>query len=222
MKNIILSFFLFFSLNSNQVFAKNYCPEKILDTLVVEGKYVGVECGDMCYATILLNNSEEFSFLCGEDDANKYLGSPGTQVKVTVNIEQFWNEYGNECSRVEVFKSAEVILPPSLSSDFDYGQCMDNSGGVTIEMINCMQASISVLEKSIIYNIEKSKSSCIDDSCKQSLVNAQNAWELYVKEMSQFLLINNDETSSASRIIALSFIREEMARFSELILPKEF
>ncbi|NCD09346.1 MAG: hypothetical protein EOL98_07960 [Negativicutes bacterium] len=221
MKKFLLTSFIF-SIFCSYGYANDRCPEKVLDTYTIEGKYVGFECGDMCYATIMLDNEEEFTFLCGEDEATKYLQSSGNRVRVTINVEQFWNIYGNECSRYDVFHSAEVMPVASDATGFDYDQCMDNSEGVTLEILNCMQASISNLEKKIDSNLEKNYSQCDNDSCKESLKKAHQAWELYVKQMSDFIFVKNDETSSAARVFALSFLREEMVKFSELIAPQEF
>jgi hypothetical protein len=85
---------------------RSTCPDKILETGSIEGIYRGTECGDLCHAAIELSNGEIFYLLAGEEEAAGQFG-PGTGQRVSAEykIEQFWNEYGNECSRMEVLVS---------------------------------------------------------------------------------------------------------------------
>ena len=79
--------------------SRSMCPEKTFDTTTVEGVYLGNSCGDMCYTTIKLKNGEEFTFICGEEESEKYFKKKGNMVSVTVELQQFWNEYVGECDR---------------------------------------------------------------------------------------------------------------------------
>jgi len=127
-------------------YANDRCPDKVLDTYTIEGKCVGIECEDKCCATIFLDNNEEFTFLYGEDAITTDLQNYGNRVRITINVGQFWNTYGNECSRYDVFHSTEAVPTTFTVTGFDYGQCINNAGCVALEMVNCMQTSISILK----------------------------------------------------------------------------
>lgn len=124
------SFFIFILLlifsNSNLIYAaKSRCPDKILGTDTVQGIYQGNECGDMCYSTIKLDTGENFTFIQGEDDS-RIFGDVGNRVEVTVNIEQFWNEYGQQCDRTEVFKSGKIIKKAENNKELYYSKLIND------------------------------------------------------------------------------------------------
>ena len=84
--------------------SKSMCHDKVLGTESVEGVYIGTVCEDFCYSTIRLRNGEDLTFLCGEDNAAKSFGQKEANVKASLELQQFWNELGNECSRQYVCK----------------------------------------------------------------------------------------------------------------------
>ncbi len=115
MKNIVTILCIFyFTIISSYVSAKDYCPEKILDTVVVEGKYVGIECEDMCYATISLDNSEQFT-------------NAGELIRYTVD----YNNTGNTDAQ-------NVILTENIPSTtcFTKSSIAGLPAGVTIQYSN--------------------------------------------------------------------------------------
>lgn len=89
--------------------------KKVLDMFTVEGVYLGIECGDFCYASLKLDDGKEYSFACGEDDANKNFGKIGNRVCVNIKVQQFWNEYANDCSRLDCFSSGKVLIESNCS-----------------------------------------------------------------------------------------------------------
>lgn len=90
-------------INVSYASGNELCKEKVLDMFTVEGVYLGIECGDFCYASLKLDDGKEYSFACGEDDANKNFGKIGNRVCVNIKVQQFWNEYANDCSRLDCF-----------------------------------------------------------------------------------------------------------------------
>ena len=94
--------------------SKELCPDRTLSKGSVEGAFLGVGCGDMCYGSVRLDSGEIFSFLISEDEATKFFGE-GTGQRVALDFErhEFWNEYGGECSRYEVGTGGKAIQAPS-------------------------------------------------------------------------------------------------------------
>jgi hypothetical protein len=116
------------------------CAAKTLDAGTVEGLYGGVVCGDFCHVIIRLDNGKEFSLLEGRVGADELFGKIGARVSANYELEQFWNEFGGECTRTEVLTSGTIIqaaqpaAPPTstapASTPFKlgvYGLCLDNA-----------------------------------------------------------------------------------------------
>ena len=88
------------------------------------------------------------------DQLDRELGKGGNRVSVNYDVQQFWNVYGEECSRMEVYKSGHVIEPHSKENasaqdsllSAEYAQCMEKSGGVTVEMKDCLTAEDERIE----------------------------------------------------------------------------
>ena len=111
MKKLLLAL-LFVPLFASTSFAasKSTCPDKVIDKGTIEGIFQGVECGGSCWATLVLPNGEKFSLIADEDEVEKTFGKgTGQKVSVAFTVQQFWNEPGNECSRVEVMESGKVL-----------------------------------------------------------------------------------------------------------------
>mgnify|MGYP001009164127 CR=1 FL=1 len=120
--------------------SKSKCQDKVLETKTVEGIYQGNECGDFCYSSVKLDSGKDFAFLCGEDLANKLFGvSSGQRISVTYDVQQFWNEFGNECTRAEVCRSGKIISEISSDSKVTTGDASDcdNEDKNFCEMAEC-------------------------------------------------------------------------------------
>jgi len=90
--------------------SKSRCPDKVLDKGTIEGVYQGMECEDFCYVLMTLDNGETFYLLANEDYVLEAFGeATGQRVSITYNVEQFWNEFGNECTRQEVMTEGKVL-----------------------------------------------------------------------------------------------------------------
>jgi hypothetical protein len=87
----------------------NSCPNKTLSSGVVEGAFVTIECGDSCFATIKLDSGEEITYYAG-GDVQDFNGVPGTRVRLSYDIEQFYDEEFNPpCVKAEVFQTISVV-----------------------------------------------------------------------------------------------------------------
>lgn len=130
------------------------CPSKILDSGTLTGVYKGSQCGDMCYGAFQLDSGESVFMIADLDRLDRELGKEGNRVSVNYDVQQFWNVYGEECSRMEVYKNGHVIeqhtegnasAPNSLLS-VEYTQCMEKSDGVTVAMQDCLTAEDERIE----------------------------------------------------------------------------
>lgn len=115
----ILSIFIILSMISySHAASKSTCPDKILDTNTIEGIYSGIECGDLCYIKLQLSDGDNLLILCDEEAVKNIFGtSTDINVSITYNIEQFWNEYGKECSRIESFQSGKILANDNRNHD---------------------------------------------------------------------------------------------------------
>jgi TPR repeat protein len=112
MKNIalIVCCIAFLICGQAEAATRSMCPDKVLNTGTIEGIFLGVECIDMCYGAVKLPSGENFVLLMDEDEAEKVFGKgTGQKVSITYNVEQFWNEYGEICSRLEAFASGKLL-----------------------------------------------------------------------------------------------------------------
>jgi len=75
-----------------------------------------------CYSTIKLANGENFSFMMGEDQAEKVFGEgTGQKVSVQYEVQQFWREEGGGfCARQEVFVSGKLLA----AADTEFTQAL--------------------------------------------------------------------------------------------------
>jgi hypothetical protein len=90
--------------------SKSQCPDKILSSDTVEGVYIGIEDGgDDSWATIKLDNGEEFTFIASEDQIEKFFGKIGNRVSAQYELIQFWHEGSDACQRAEILKSGKVL-----------------------------------------------------------------------------------------------------------------
>ena len=130
------------------------CPSKVLDSGTITGVYKGSQCGDMCYGAFQLDSGESVFMLADPDQLDQELGEEGNRVSVNYDVQQFWNVYGEECSRMEVYKSGHVIQQPTQGNastqnsmlSAEYAQCMEKSGGVTVAMQDCLTAEEERME----------------------------------------------------------------------------
>lgn len=157
------------------------CPSKILDSGTLTGVYKGSQCGDMCYGS-----GESVFMIADPDRLDRELGEEGNRVSVNYDVQQFWNVYGEECSRMEVYKSGHVIeqhtegnasAPNSLLSA-EYAQCMEKSDGVTVAMQDCLTAEDERVE-ALLNTTYQQTMQAMNERQKTLLRDSQRAWLKY-------------------------------------------
>ena len=97
---------------------------------------------------------------------------------------------------------AEEELAPGFNA------CMDRSGGVTANMIECMNDAHDYLDKRLNQVYKKARTECEDDACRKKLLEAERAWIKYRDAMSDAVWAMNGG-GSMSRLMANQFILEE-------------
>ena len=162
------------------------CPSKILDSGTLTGVYKGSQCGDMCYGAFQLDSGESVFMIADPDQLDRELGKEGNRVSVNYDVQQFWNVYGEECSRMEVYKSGHVIEQPTEGNasaqdsllSAEYAQCMQKSDGVTVAMQDCLTAEDERIE-ALLNTTYKKVMQTMDEKQKNLLRDSQRAWLKY-------------------------------------------
>ena len=165
-----------------------------------------------CYSTIRLGNGEELTSLCGEDKAVQFFGQQSSHVRASLELLQFWNELGNECTRQYVCKEGEVIN--SLAQVFFFDACMNKAAGVTDSMLQCVQQATDIWDKRLNSNYKTAMSSLDSEQNKDALKAAQLAWIAWRNKMAAALRAL-DGGGSLSILSANFFVMEETQRQAE-------
>ena len=213
MRAILIVLIAIITLSSNALAtSKSMCPDKVLGAEAGEGVYLGPVCEDFCYSTIRLRNGEDLAFLCGEDNAAKFFGQKGTHVKASLELQQFWNELGNECSRQYVCKDGGPLT--AQPQTFSLNECIDKAAGVTDSMLQCIRQATTMWDKQLNANYKAAVSSLESEQDKAALKTAQQAWLAWRDKMA-IALRALDGGGSLSALSANSFILEETQRQAE-------
>lgn len=162
------------------------CPSKVLDNGILTGVYKGSQCGDMCYGAFQLDSGESVFMIADPDQLDRELGEEGNRVSVNYDVQQFWNIYGEECSRMEIYKSGHVIEPHSKETasaqdsllSAEYAQCMEKSGGVTVEMKDCLTAEDERIE-ALLNTTYQQTMQAMNERQKTLLRDSQRVWLKY-------------------------------------------
>ena len=99
---------------------KTDCPDKVVETVTLNGRYDGIECGDFCYMYLRLPDNDEFSALADETEVERLFGKKkGVKVSATFELQQmWWSEGGPEdtdpnspgwCDISPVFKNGKIL-----------------------------------------------------------------------------------------------------------------
>lgn len=191
--------------------SRTMCKEKVMGTETVEGIYLGTECNDLCYSTIKLNNGEEFTFICGEEEAERFFGAPGSHVSVTVELQQFWNDLANQCAREHVCKSGRV-----LQAAFSFDACMEKSDGRTDDMLECISQEQAIQDGKLDAAYAKTMNGLEQQEDREALKAARQAWHVWKEKMTQIVFVRAG-SGSICRLLAASFALEETRRFVKLL-----
>ena len=121
------------------------------------------------------------------DRLDRELGKEGNRVSVNYDVQQFWNVYGEECSRMEVYKSGHVIQQQYIKGNAstedsllsaEYAQCMEKSDDVTVAMQDCLTAEDERIE-ALLNTTYKKVMQAMDEKQKTLLRDSQRAWLKY-------------------------------------------
>lgn len=129
MRNAYIVMLMFLLLNASPAFSasKATCPERTLDTITLNGTYLGYFEGEETNSVGIRVDKDDIYVVCSEEEANTFFGnSKGKQISLTYELQQFFLGEGSdgECMRIEVCKngnvvsSAEMTIPQSLKSMF--------------------------------------------------------------------------------------------------------
>lgn len=191
--------------------SRSMCKEKVMGTETVEGVYLGTECNDLCYSTIKLKNGEEFTFLCGEEEAERFFGTPGSHVSVTVELQQFWNELANQCAREQVCKNGKV-----LQAAFSFDACMDKADGRTFDMLECISREQAIQDRKLDEAYAKAMNDLDRQEDREALKAARGAWLVWREKMSHIVFVRAGN-GSICRLLSASYDLEETQRFVKLL-----
>jgi hypothetical protein len=117
------------------------CPDKVLDTITITGKYLGwfeSEEGTNSVG-VKLQNGQDIYITASEEDAAKFFGTAtGQQISATYNLEQFWLDESQECLRLEVLTGGQIASSAtSLDQDEFIGYVEEyNEAGMAFIRLN--------------------------------------------------------------------------------------
>lgn len=111
------------------------------------------------------------------------------------------------------------LAAPVMAEDDElapgFALCMERSGGVTAEMLECLQQAYDFWDARLNANYKKARRACQasadPEGCTGRLLKAQRAWIQY-KETTAGLVELPYEGGSMARLSAMSFLAEETRR----------
>lgn len=92
--------------------SKATCPEKTLDTITINGTYLGYFEGEETNSVCVRVDKDDIYVVCSEEEANRFFGnSKGKPISLTYELQQFFLGEGGdgECMRIEVCKNGKTI-----------------------------------------------------------------------------------------------------------------
>lgn len=110
-------------------YSKDICQQKIIDKGTIEGIYIGTMCGDSCYAAFKINEEEEIGMFADPEKVERQLKNEGNYVEVKYNVEQFWNEFAEECVRSKVYIDGKVINKNTINNTSEFNMCIGEGDG---------------------------------------------------------------------------------------------
>lgn len=125
------------------------------------------------------------------------------------------------CALALLFLAAPVMAEDDELAP-GFGLCMERSGGVTSEMLECLQQAYDFWDARLNANYKKAKRACQGSAdpkaCAARLLKAQRAWIQYKEATTELVGLPN-EGGSLARLSAMSFLTEE-TRKQALVLDQ--
>ena len=105
-----------------------------------------------------------------------------------------------------------------LAPGFD--RCMEQSGGVTTEMLGCLQQAYEYWDVRLNANYKKARQACKSSSdpkgCSDKLLKGQRAWVQYKEAFTDLVQLPN-EGGSMARLNSMSFLTGETRKQALLL-----
>ena len=121
MRNAYIAMLMFLLLNASPAFSasKATCPERTLDTITLNGTYLGYFEGEETNSVGIRVDKDDIYVVCSEEEANTFFGnSKGKQISLTYELQQFFLGEGSdgECMRIEVCKNGKIVSSAQMAA----------------------------------------------------------------------------------------------------------
>ena len=126
------------------------------------------------------------------------------------------------CCLALLFLAAPAMAEEDeLAPGFD--RCMEQSGGVTTEMLGCLQQAYEYWDARLNTNYKKARQACKSSSdpkaCSDKLLKGQRAWVQYKEAFTDLVQLPN-EGGSMARLNSMSFLTGETRKQALLLGQK--
>lgn len=123
------------------------------------------------------------------------------------------------CCLALLFLAAPAMAEEDeLAPGFD--RCMEQSGGVTTEMLGCLQQAYEYWDARLNTNYKKARQACKSSSdpkaCSDKLLKGQRAWVQYKEVFTDLVQLPN-EGGSMARLNSMSFLTGETRKQALLL-----
>jgi len=123
------------------------------------------------------------------------------------------------CCLALLFLTAPAMAEEDeLAPGFD--RCMEQSGGVTTEMLSCLQQAYEYWDARLKTNYKKARQACKSSSnpkaCSDKLLKGQRAWVQYKEVFTDLVQLPN-EGGSMARLNSMSFLTGETRKQALLL-----
>ena len=123
------------------------------------------------------------------------------------------------CCLALLFLAAPAMAEEDeLAPGFD--RCMEQSGGVTTEMLGCLQQAYEYWDARLNTNYKKARQACKSSSdpkaCSDKLLKGQRAWVQYKEAFTDLVQLPNEDGSMA-RLNSMSFLTGETRKQALLL-----
>ena len=123
------------------------------------------------------------------------------------------------CCLALLFLTAPTMAEEDeLAPGFD--RCMEQSGGVTTEMLGCLQQAYEYWDARLNANYKKARQACKSSSdpkaCSDKLLKGQRAWVQYKEAFTDLVQLPN-EGGSMARLNSMSFLTGETRKQALLL-----
>ena len=140
-----------------------------------------------------------------------------------------WRQTSWEVIHAETASSALLsgllfLTAPAMAEEDElapgFDRCMEQSGGVTTEMLGCLQQAYEYWDARLNTNYKKARQACKSSSdpkaCSDKLLKGQRAWVQYKEVFTDLVQLPN-EGGSMARLNSMSFLTGETRKQALLL-----